>query len=52
MMRSSPTRHRSSSATCICRRKAIRKLVQVRYTQPENPVLPNVLAPGAENKRQ
>ncbi|CCD38955.1 unnamed protein product [Candidatus Paraburkholderia kirkii UZHbot1] len=31
---------------------AIRKLVQVRYTQPENSVLPNVLAPGAENKRQ
>lgn len=29
--------------------EGIRKAVEQRYTQPENPVLPNILAPGANN---
>ncbi|EKS70995.1 MULTISPECIES: HAD-IIB family hydrolase [Caballeronia] len=37
--------HRDSAEESLA---AITRLVQVRYTQPENPVLPNVLAPGAK----
>ncbi|WP_175943748.1 HAD family hydrolase [Caballeronia sp. BCC1704] len=29
--------------------EAIRKAVEERYTQPENPVLPNILAPGSKD---
>jgi len=29
--------------------EAVRKAVEERYTQPENPVMPNILAPGSQN---